>query len=298
VGALAAGLALSGNRLSHQVDTILLPFRETFAAVFFVTLGMLLDGRIFLAEPLLLGFGLCGMLLLKAAAAVLALRTVGLSWASSLGMGMGLAQLGEFSFLLVAQGVSEGIIGAADYNRMLFVALGTLILTPWLLSYGLRMTDERADHEQQRGKPAAADEAVASGRVIVIGIGPIGRQLASRMELLGIEVCLVDLSPINLFPFAQQGFRTVAGDARDPDVLQRCGIAACRFVVICVPDDHVALDVVRGVRTANLRVPIIVRCRFLMHAARLIAAGAAQVVSEEAEAAGRLLQACERLTRE
>jgi CPA2 family monovalent cation:H+ antiporter-2 len=137
IGALSAGMMLSGNRLSKQIDTIVLPFRETFAAVFFVTLGTLLDPLVFLREPLLLTTGLMSMLVLKTTAAAIALKLNGLRWAAAFGMGLGLAQLGEFSFLVLAEGVGQGVISSTNYNRMLFVALGTLVVTPQLLKAGL-----------------------------------------------------------------------------------------------------------------------------------------------------------------
>jgi CPA2 family monovalent cation:H+ antiporter-2 len=209
-------------------------------------------------------------------------------------MGLGLSQLGEFSFLLVGEGVSEGIIGREYYSRMLFIALGTLIATPWLLRLGLRWTDDEESSDSAELRAGAAREQTLP-RAVLFGIGLIGRQLASRLETMGIEVCMVDLSPVNLYPFAQQGFRTITGDGRDPDVLLRSGVAACRLVIVAVPDDGIALEIVRAVRTAAPRSPILVRCRYEANRSDLLKSGAARVVTEEAEAAGRLLEHCERL---
>ncbi len=291
LGALAAGIMLSGNRLSKQVDTIVLPFRETFAAVFFVTLGTLLNPLAFLREPLLLTAGLVGILLLKSAAAALALKLIGLRWAAAFGMGIGLAQLGEFSFLVLAEGYSRGVITGVDYHRMLFLALGTLILTPQLLKLGLRgtetMPDEREDAKHVRHGDSPIQHAV------VIGMGPIGRQIASHLETIGIDVCLVDLSPINLYPFAQQGFHTVAGDARDGAILHRAHADQCRLAVVSVPDDEIAHAVVSALRELNQTAAILVRCRYQANIKRLKKAGANDIVSEEAEAAGVLLQRCD-----
>jgi CPA2 family monovalent cation:H+ antiporter-2 len=291
IGALAAGVSLSGTRLTKQIDTILLPYRETFAAVFFVTLGTLLRPAEFLNEPLLLTLGLLGMLALKALGAAIALRVSGLSWKASLGMGLGLAQLGEFSFLLVSKGVSEGIISHEDYNRMLFIALGTLTLTPLLLKLGLRWTSasEMVASEMGRVSIVRGDKR----RAVVIGIGPIGRQLANRLSNLGIELVLVDLSPINLHPFAQQGISTLAGDARDANVLEKAQLDLCGLVVVAIPTDDLALQVLRNVRKLNRKVTILVRCRFEASIGQLLSAGATQVVSEEQEASGPLLRWCE-----
>ena len=297
LGALAAGLMLSGNRLSKQIDTLILPYRETFAAVFFVTLGTLLHPLVFFDEPILLSAGLVGMLVLKSLAAAVALKLTGLSWKAAAGMGIGLAQLGEFSFMLIAEGVEQGLISPADYDRMLFIALGTLILTPQLIKLGLRWTGaDLPDSQEETTTLPPRFEPVQ--KAIVIGIGPIGRQIASRMELFGVNVCLVDLSPINLHPFAQQGFHVVAGDARDPEVLRRADVMHGRLAVVCVPDDETANQIVRTLRELNQGMYILVRWRFLASIASAVKAGADSVISEEQEASGALLRRCEEVLKQ
>lgn len=295
VGALAAGIMLSGNRLSKQIDTIVLPFRESFAAIFFVTLGTLLNPWLILDEPLLLTAGLLGILVLKSGAAAVALKLVGLNWKSSLGMGLGLAQMGEFSFLLLAIGVGQGLIKGADYNRMLFVAMGTLILTPQLLKFGLRWTvGIHSEHDAGDHDGLAEQNAQ---HAIVVGLGPIGRQVASRLEIMGVDVCLVDQSPINLHAFAQQGFATVTGDASDPQVFQRAHAARCELVVVSVPDDEATSQIIRALRTLNSTAHVVVRVRYVGNINRARKAGADAVISEEAEASNALLRWCEQFVR-
>lgn len=291
IGALAAGLMLSGNRLSQQIDTIVLPFRETFAVVFFVTLGTLLNPRIFFDEPLLLTAGMLLTLVLKSFAATIALRLTGLSWRSALGMGLGLAQMGEFSFLLLAEGAAEGVLSASDYNRLLFIALGTLIATPLLMKFGLRLIQETND--EQTPEHAKHDEDVPLEKSIIIGCGPTGRQIASRLETAGIEVCIVDLSPVNLYPYSQQGFQTIAGDARDPDVLKRTNLDECHLAVVCVPDDRIANQIIQSVRAQNKSVYVLVRCRYQSNIPLARQLGAQAVISEEQEASGALLKQCD-----
>ncbi|MFM7151560.1 MAG: cation:proton antiporter, partial [Gemmataceae bacterium] len=294
VGALAAGLILSGQRLSKQIDTILIPFRETFSAVFFVSLGMLIHFRIFLDEPILLSFGLVAMVLLKTLAAAAALRLTGTSWRTALGMGLGLSQLGEFSFLLLAEVVHHGLITDDDYRRMLFIALGTLILTPMLLRLGLRWTDGESLESGASGEVSLNGLTSEFRRALIIGMGLIGRRIATLLETGGYEVVLIDLSPVNLHPFAQQGFRTLAGDARDREVLQRAGAQASSLAVVSVPDDEVSREIVTNLRSQQPKdLFILVRCRFELNIATLKRAGANYVVSEELEAADKLLRVCE-----
>jgi CPA2 family monovalent cation:H+ antiporter-2 len=255
---------------------------------------MLLRPAAFLSEPLLLTTGLVAMIILKTCAAGVALRAVGLPWAGALGMGLGLAQLGEFSFLLVSAGMDAGLITAEDYNRMLFIAIATLVLTPWLLRFGLQW----AGAEDSPTVAHTGQTLPASDRAVVIGIGPIGGQVAARLETLGVEVALIDLSPVNLHPFAQLGFATYAGDACDPAVLAQAEVPRRGLAVVCVPKDELALGIVRTLRETHPGIGVIVRCRYQAFAEKLRKAGAAIVVSEEQEAAGPLMQQCEHWMRQ
>ena len=248
-GAFAAGLVLSGNRLTAQIDALVLPLRETFAAVFFVSLGTLMQFGILWKEPLLCVGGLIGVVLLKTGAAAVALRWIGLNWRTAAGMGLGLAQMGEFSFILLSVALRQEAIVETTYQRMLFFALGTLILTPQLLKTGLRWADVQLDRELEGTRPIGLP--ASSRQALVIGAGPIGCQLVSQLELGGIDVCLVDLSPVNLHAFAQQGFHTVAGDATDTAVLRRADAAACSLALVTVPKDAVARQIVKSIRRVN-----------------------------------------------
>ena len=102
-------------------------------------------------------------------------------------------------------------------------------------------------------------------------------------------MCLIDLSPINLHAFAQQGFRTVAGDATDTDILELAQVESASVIVVCVPDDEAASRIVQNLRTANSSCQVLVRCRYQVNASRLRKSGASQVVSEEAEAGNALV---------
>ena len=292
LGAFAAGLVLSGNRLTHQMEALTLPYRESFGVVFFVSLGTLLDLSVLIASPLLLIAGLLGVLAVKAGAGTVALRATGLPWRAAAGMGLGLAQMGELSFVVLSEGLHTNLIGAFDYSRMLFVAVGTLVLTPPLLGLGLRWTHRPSlatyEAEKHRGQlPPMPQEA------IVIGLGPVGRQAASQLEMMGIDVCLIDLSPVNLHAYAQQGFRTVSGDAREIAVLERADVSRSRLAIVCVPEDRAASQIVKTLHRLHPTCTIVVRCRYQAHRAALQKAGAYAVVSEEAEASAAILRLLE-----
>jgi monovalent cation:H+ antiporter-2, CPA2 family len=288
IGAFAAGLVFSGNRWSRQIDALVLPMRETFAAIFFVSLGLLLDLRIVLGDPLILITALLGLIAIKAMAAIVALRVTGLNWPLSIRMGIGLAHVGEFALVLLLLGWESGILAELAYQRTVAISIGSLILTPLLLRTGLRMAQESATPgAAPSGQPLHETQG---RRALIIGAGPIGRHIASRLETAGKDVCLIDLSPINLHPFAQEGFRTVAGDARDAGTLQIADASKAAAIIVCVPNDEIAIEVVRAVRSENPSGFILVRCRFQATIGRVRRAGADGVVSEESEAMTALLK--------
>jgi CPA2 family monovalent cation:H+ antiporter-2 len=283
LGAFAAGLVLNGNRLTGQIDALILPYRESFGAVFFVSLGTLLDVGVLIENPLLMCVGLLAVLIIKTGAATIALRVTRLPWHAAAGMGMGLAQLGELSFVLLSEGLHANLVSQLDYNRMLFMAMGTLLLTPQLLKFGLRGCRRSSLADDLAGEGRGPLPSV-SKQALVIGLGPIGRQAASQLEIMGVDVCLVDLSPVNLHAYAQQGFRTVSGDGRDQDVLDRANAAHAQIAVVCVPDDQIAAQIVKTIRTVNSRCSVVVRCRYQATESLLRRAGAQTVVIEETEA--------------
>ena len=286
IGAFAAGLVFSGNRWTQQIDALILPFRETFAAIFFVSLGLLVAPQLVWEEPIWLLKSLIGLIVIKTTAAYVALRLTGLKHQTALGMSIGLAHVGEFAFVLVLLGREVGVIEHHDYQRIVILAIGSLILTPILLKLGLRRTQQ----SDETTDDALAWKRIGGGQLaIVVGAGPVGRQVASQLEIAGKDVCLIDLSQINLQPFAQQGFRTVAGDASEISTLELALANDAFFAAICVPEDESAIRIVRQIRKLNPHCYVLVRCRYQVNSATLLKLGANTVVSEEVEASSALL---------
>ena len=290
VGAFAAGLMLSGTRWTAQIDALVLPFRETFAAVFFVGLGMLLDPQTVLGQPFVFVTSLIVLIALKTIAATIALRLTSLSWKSSFHMGLGLAHVGEFAFALVAIASKAGLVSDPQAQQFVAVSLVSLLISPLLLSRAMK----RSDAPKQPVETRLENVAIESRSALVVGLGPIGRQLASQLETAGYDICLIDRSPLNLQQFAQQGFRTIVGDASEPDVLERAEIRHTGITIISIAIDTEALSIVRQLRRLNRDGEIFVRCRFQSNVRLFKKMGASFVVSEETQA----LDALSKLLRE
>ncbi len=295
LGAFAAGLAFGGNRWSEQVDSLILPFREAFAAVFFVSLGLLIDVTGIWREPLVVLGGVILLTLIKSAAAVVALKLTGLRLSACWRPAVSLAHVGEFAFVLILVGGSAGVISPDDQRRLVTIAGATLLAAPILIRWGLRADDQAATEgpTEPHGVPLDCD---LERHWIVIGMGPVGRAVAARLETLGYAVTTVDSNPLNLQAFAQLGFSTVAGDAQQESILRSAGIERSQGIVVCVPIDEVAHEITMQARQLNQGARIIVRCRYAQHVGRLGNAGANIVISEEARSTRELVEAVAKLT--
>jgi len=283
VGAFAAGLMLSGNRWTKQIDALVLPFRETFAAVFFVGLGMKLDPLVFAQQPLAATGGLLGLIVLKASAATIALRLTQLPWRTAFGMGVGLAHVGEFAFAVGAMALAAGLLDAAQAQLFMGVGLASLMLSPLLLSFGIRFARDESPESAVGAAEAKAPTSLGP-KALVIGIGPVGGRLAALLETTGRDVTVLDRNPLNLHSFAQAGFRCVAGEATESEILYRADTDLASAVIVCVPHDEDALEITRAVRQINPHCRLVVRCRYQGNVPELTKSGADRVVSEEREA--------------
>jgi len=289
LGAFAAGLVLSGNRLTAQVDSLILPFREVFSAVFFVSLGLLFDPEIIINNPGFVLVGFAGLLLLKFTAGTLAARTTKLNWRGACGVGVSLAQIGEFAFVLAYAAWEAGIFPEEAYQYILIFSLSSMILTPQMIKLGLRLSRSAICYETKE-EIVTYYQWITEPHAIVIGIGPVGRQVTRTLGKQNIQVCAVDLSPVNLHPLAQQGYHTIAGDARDIETLKNAGIKNAHLILVCVPLDEIAQEIISSIRNLNSNCKVIVRCRYESNVEMMTKAGADVVVSEEIKAAEALLQ--------
>ncbi len=298
VGAFAAGLTLGGTRWSGQFDALLLPFRETFAAVFFVSLGLMLNLSRVATEPVLIFGGIALLVLLKAAAATAALWLTKLPWRHSLGMGVGLAHVGEFAFVLLLVANHAGLISRTSTERFVAIGVGTLILSPLLMQRGLAWSRATTDTEEEYERATADDRAAPLGKALVIGLGPVGKAVASQLETTGYELTLIDRSPVNAHALAQLGAHVLAGDATEDSLLDAARTEQCELIVVCVPDDEVALRVVEAIRRRNSTAKVFVRCRYASTVSELKRAAADVAVSEEATASLELLARISELKRD
>ncbi|MBR4834478.1 MAG: cation:proton antiporter [Thermoguttaceae bacterium] len=287
LGALAAGVALGENRLTRQIDALVLPFREAFSAIFFISLGMMTDFSYVWLHPLLCASALVGAVALKWAAAAAALRTCGMDFRGALAFGLSISQVGELAFMILSLAYAQGALSDVAYQTTLFVSVASLALTPNMVKFGmtkLGMEPEapeigRADADLDPDLAAAINSK--GGHAVVIGVGHIGGSLAEELTTLGKSVCLIDMNPVNLQPFAQRGIATVVGDGSDAEILREAGAGRAEIIVVTAPRDEVALNVVRACQQANPTAVILARARYRLNVQPMKRAGAEFVFCEE-----------------
>lgn len=291
VGAFAAGVALSENRLTSQIAALVTPFRETFSAIFFVTLGALFDPSVLTASPYMTLGLLLGVLLLKTIAFAVAFLVTGLPLVPSLAMGLGLSQLGEQTFIILQQ---EPLRTANPelYQQILFTALASTILTPFFLKLAANVAKK---HPMAEEIPLSVTSDLlprddSKRHAIVVGMGPIGKQVTSFLADSGVELSLIDTNPGNIHDLAQKGFRTIVGDASETRTLKLAGVDNAHMVVVTLPNDIFTTDTIRAIRQVKQNCSIVARCRYRTFVPELERAGADMIICEEAEAGGRLIE--------
>jgi K+:H+ antiporter len=303
LGAFVAGLIVSESDLSHQAAGEVTPFRDLFAVLFFVSVGMLLDPSALLADAAAVLVLVAVTLAVKATAGGVLGRLLGLPLRSAILLGAVIAQAGEFSFLLAAQALALDVIDARAYNLVLGTAVLSIVLTPAVVRAGAALV-ARVEHRVPVAEPPVAGSAPTSrseqllaedgeGRasVIVLGAGRVGSVVARAMRARGFRCVVVDRDQAALDALASVGAATLFGDAASPAILHRTGLDSARMVVVAIGDPMAARLAVERIRAINPRVTIVSRARGRGEIAALLKLGVSRVADPELEAALELARA-------
>jgi CPA2 family monovalent cation:H+ antiporter-2 len=287
LGAFLGGLVLAESEFSHQAHAEIRPIRDLLASLFFISLGMLLDGAFLLQHWPAIVAMTAFILLLKAGAATAALRFVATPPRVAVAAALALAQVGEFSFVFGRSGVEAGLVSTFDWQTLLAASVATMVVTPVLIGAAPGVS------RWLSGDRAAAQDAGAipqlSGHVVVLGFG-IGGQLVSRaLTELAVRYLVLELNGSAVRTAREKGEPIFFGDATSPDALAAAGVERARAVVLVLSDPDASMLAVRTARTLSANVPIIVRARYRKEADRLIALGATMAVAEEFEASLEVL---------
>ncbi len=292
LGAFVAGVVVGQSPLSHQVGADILPFREAFAVLFFVSVGMLVNPQYLVAHlgPVvaLTALVVIGKPLIVFLAGLVfpwPARTV-------LVVAAGLSQIGEFSFILGQAGVSLGLLAPDQYSLMLAVALISMMLNPVMFRLItpfekiLRRSPrlwELLDRQKQQDDLAGAEAAGIENHVVVVGYGRIGRHIEALLEGMAIPYLVIHGDPEQVAAFRRRGVPNLFGDAANSEVLTHAGLERARALVVADPDQPTCEMTVAAARELAPDLPIIARAGSREGIKRLVLLGAKYVIQPDLE---------------
>lgn len=295
LGAFLAGLVISESPYSHQAVSVIMPFRDVFTSLFFVSIGMLVDLSFIAQHPLLIAELTLGIFLIKPLAAGVATIVLGYPLRTAILAGFALGQIGEFSFLLAEEGVHVGLIDHETFQIVVACAVLSMILTPGMLALAPRVASVamrlRLPERLKRG--TAVDELSLqhehSGHVLVIGFGLTGRNVVHAVEHAGVRATVVEMNPDLVRKARSENVDIHYGDASNEAVLEHVHARDARAIVVAVDDTVAARRIVALARRIAPDAFLVVRTRYLRGSEGLHAIGADEVIADELEVSVEVL---------
>ena len=289
LGAFLAGLIISESDYSHQALGNVLPFRDVFTSLFFVSIGMLLDvGFLFQHTGLIVAISLF-VLALKALIACFVTLLLGLPLRIAIFVGLALSQIGEFSFILSKAGIEYGLFTGNTYQLFLNVSVLTMAATPFMIAVAPRLADLvlrlPLPKKLKYGLHPAREikEPSKKDHLIIIGLGVNGGNLARTAKATGIPYVIIEMNPETVRNEQAKGEPIFYGDATHEEVFQHANIKDARIIVVMINDPAATLRITEIARRLNSKVHLIVRTRYLQDMTVLHELGADQVIPEEFE---------------
>ncbi|MFM1997096.1 MAG: hypothetical protein RLZZ111_1483 [Planctomycetota bacterium] len=293
LGAFLAGMIVARSDFSLRAASEALPLRDAFAVLFFVSVGMLFDPSALLESPALLAATLAIVLVAKPACVLASVLLLGCPSHVALGVAVGLAQLGEFSFILAAVGRQLGVMPDEIVNVLVAASIVTITLNPLLYRWLRPLERWLRRHESARGLPNAApadaeidiDVDEVRHRAIVVGYGPVGQTVTQLLLDNSIEPTVIELNLDTVRRLKAFDVRAIYGDAARPEILQQAGIGAAENLILTSGSSTVDVEIVRTAKELNPKVRVLARSQYVREVPKLRHVGAEDVFSAEGEVA-------------
>jgi monovalent cation:H+ antiporter-2, CPA2 family len=298
LGAFLAGIVVAQSPVSHHAAADALPMRDAFAVLFFVSVGMLFNPSFVVDQPMLVLIGVAVVLVAKPLAALVIVAICGYSVRTALTVAIGLAQIGEFSFILASVAKQHGLMPDDGMNMLVATAMISITVNPLLFRSLDRF--ERAIHgipwlwrllDARHARRTKGLDADASTRLsartkplaVVVGYGPVGRLVDALLRDAGLETAIVDMNIDTIRQLQAKGRIAVYGDASRREVLEQAGIRDAVHLVLSLPNSEERGSLVMLARELSPAIEITARARYLAEREVLMRAGANTVISEEGE---------------
>lgn len=285
LGAFLAGIVIAESPYSHQVVSDILPFKDVFSSLLFVSIGLLFNARDAWAARNIIVFLIPVAVVLKLVTGYWAGRALRLPPRTSFLTGIGLVPLGEFSFALAGIARTAGLLAEAPFQAFMTTSILTILITPLLLERGDRWADGlgRRFKWREARTPKGGPAAPLEGHVVVAGFGLNGRNLAKVLKEAGIPYVVLELNPETVRSSQAEGEPVIFGDVASRTVLREAGVGRARVMVVAISDPKATRRAVRAARDMAADLYIIARARFAADVDEIAALGADVVIPEEFE---------------
>tara|TARA_R110000868_G_scaffold304437_21_gene565383 strand:- start:11551 stop:13584 length:2034 start_codon:yes stop_codon:yes gene_type:complete len=298
LGAFLAGLVVSESHYSDHALSEILPLKTIFNAVFFVSVGMLLDVKFVLEYPLIIIGIASGVLILKFILSSISLLVLGYPIRVAAASGIVLSQIGEFSFVLERAGRNAGLEpgGFGEMGSQMFIAVSVILmlLTPLFLSISpkvgeiLSKTPLKKFGEKKTNESESKADISLEDHVILVGYGPAGRNLVRIFTETNIPFIVIEMNPKSVNEMHENGINAIYGDATRTHILEHAQIKQAKLCVIAINEPDANPKIIKLAKYLNPTIQVIVRTRYLAQAEAMEIAGADTVVPEEMETTVRL----------
>lgn len=280
LGAFLAGVVIAESAYSHQVVAEVSPFRDVFNSLFFISVGMLLDVGVAVHNlPLMLKL-VAGIVVLKTLVTFGVVRALGYPSRTATLVGLGLAQVGEFSFVVANAGAAAGLLAGDERQAFLAASIVSLAATPALIKFAPSIAARLFRGGPPPGAPLAE---TLRQHVVIVGFGVNGRNLARVLRATGIRYKVIELDGELVRRAVAGGEPVVYGDATRRDILEHCGVGRASVMVFGISDADALRRGIRQAREMNPSLHILVRTRRVADIDDLYRGGASEVVAEEFE---------------
>lgn len=288
LGAFLAGMLLSETEFRHQVESDIMPFRGLFLGLFFITVGMTVDGAVVVRDIELIGALLIGLLVLKSVVVIGLALAFGLPKPVALRTGLALAEGGEFAFVLLGLAVAQGLADPVVAQIVFIVVALSIVITPGLLALGHRLAAFFEKPEELPEGNLAAETEDLSDHVVIAGYGRVGQQIAAILIERGIPFVALETDPHAVRRARREGLPVFYGDASRADMLEAARLDHAKACVITMHKGSGEPALVSILHAHHPKLPIYVRAHDWEHSEELEEAGSSAVVEETAEVSLRL----------
>jgi monovalent cation:H+ antiporter-2, CPA2 family len=281
LGAFLAGLIIAESEYNHHIAAEIIPFRDYFASIFFISVGMLLQTDYFAAHWPSVVVVTISLIMTKLVLALITSKALRFPIRTSLLTGFGLAQIGEFSFLLAQEGHAGGLMSDDVFQMFINASILSMFATPFIIQSApwivARITE--ITHETDEKNASCS----LTGHTIIAGYGLNGRNLSKTLKATSIPYVVLEVNVDVIRKAREEGEPIIYGDITKPDVLIRAGVECAKILVFAISDFNATRIALRLARQLNPSIFILIRTRYAVDVDELYKLGANQVIPEEFE---------------